>query len=64
MICLASAGGVVTLSNEDVLASVAALLELLTHCDEDTKIETVQVTALLGWKLLEKINVIHNKTIF
>ncbi|HFI5333986.1 TPA: hypothetical protein ACGQS5_001645 [Serratia liquefaciens] len=53
-----------TLSNEDVLASVAALLELLTHCDEDTKIETVQVTALLGWKLLEKINVIHNKTIF
>lgn len=44
-----------TLSNEDVLASLAALLELLTHCDEDTKIETVQTTALLGWVLLKKI---------
>ncbi|EOI3318293.1 TPA: hypothetical protein SMF39_001128 [Serratia marcescens] len=45
-----------TLGNEDVLASLAALLELLTHCDEDTKIETVQATALLGWRLLKKVN--------
>lgn len=44
-----------TLGNEDVLASLAALLELLTHCDEDTKIETVQATALLGWRLLREI---------
>ncbi|HGM4804183.1 TPA: hypothetical protein ACKP0Y_004326 [Serratia marcescens] len=42
-----------TLGDEDILASVAALLELLTHCDEDTKIETVQATALLGWSLLK-----------
>jgi len=46
----------VTLGNEDVLASLAALLELLTHCDEDTKIETVQATALLGWTLLQQIS--------
>ncbi|MBL3524115.1 hypothetical protein IM876_15660 [Serratia plymuthica] len=46
-----------TLGNEDVLASLAALLELLTHCDEDTKIETVQATALLGWRLLKEINI-------
>ncbi|QPS88842.1 hypothetical protein I6G46_07735 [Serratia plymuthica] len=45
-----------TLGNEDVLASVAALLELLTHCDEDTKIETIQTTALLGWRLLSGLN--------
>lgn len=45
----------VTLGNEDVLASLAALLELLTHCDEDTKIETVQATALLGWRLLKEV---------
>lgn len=45
-----------TLGNEDVLASLAALLELLTHCDEDTKIETVQATALLGWTLLQQIS--------
>lgn len=45
-----------TLGDEDILASVAALLELLTHCDEDTKIETVQTTALLGWSLLKGIN--------
>ncbi|MBP1129258.1 hypothetical protein JOE25_000801 [Serratia sp. PL17] len=44
-----------TLGNEDALASLAALLELLTHCDEDTKIETVQTTALLGWTLLQQI---------
>jgi hypothetical protein len=47
----------VTLGNEDVLASLAALLELLTHCDEDTKIETVQATALLGWRLLKEVKV-------
>lgn len=46
-----------TLGNEDVLASLAALLELLTHCDEDTKIETVQATALLGWRLLKEVKV-------
>lgn len=46
-----------TLGNEDVLASLAALLELLTHCDEDTKIETVQATALLGWILLKELSV-------
>lgn len=44
-----------TLGNEDVLASLAALLELLTHCDEETKIETVQTTALLGWRLLKEM---------
>lgn len=44
-----------TLGDEDILASVAALLELLTHCDEDTKIETVQTTALLGWHLLRDL---------
>lgn len=44
-----------TLGNEDVLASLAALLELLTHCDEDTKIETVQTIALLGWSMLKKV---------
>jgi len=44
----------VTLSNEDVLANLAAILELLTHCDEDTKIETVQTIALLGWSMLKK----------
>lgn len=44
-----------TLGNEDILASVTALLELLTHCDEDTRIETVQTTALLGWTLLKSI---------
>ncbi|MBH3005965.1 hypothetical protein [Serratia ureilytica] len=44
-----------TLGDEDILASVAALLELLTHCDEDTRIETVQTTALLGWSLLRSI---------
>lgn len=49
-----------TLGNEDVLASVAALLELLTHCDEDTKIETVQTTALLGWSLLKQLNKKNN----
>ncbi|CAI1616704.1 Uncharacterised protein [Serratia quinivorans] len=46
-----------TLGNEDVLASLAALLELLTHCDEDTKIETVQATALLGWRLLKEVKI-------
>lgn len=49
-----------TLGNEDVLASLAALLELLTHCDEDTKIETVQATALLGWRLLKEVKVSRN----
>ncbi|MGP2961891.1 MULTISPECIES: hypothetical protein [Serratia] len=50
-----------TLGDEDILASVVALLELLTHCDEDTKIETVQTTALLGWSLLKemKMNTQH-----
>jgi hypothetical protein len=53
---LASArGGFVTLGNEDALASLAALLDLLTHCDEDTKIETVQNAALLSWMLLKQI---------
>ncbi|HIE0017518.1 hypothetical protein P8971_17985 [Serratia marcescens] len=46
-----------TLGDEDILASVAALLELLTHCDEDTKIETVQATALLGWRLLKEVKI-------
>ncbi len=41
-----------TLGDEDKIASVAALLELLSHCDEDTKIETIQTAALLGWSLL------------
>lgn len=44
-----------TLGDEDKIASVAALLELLSHCDEDTKIETIQTTALLGWCLLNDI---------
>ncbi|MFS7187860.1 hypothetical protein AB6848_20545 [Serratia proteamaculans] len=44
-----------TLGNEDALASLAALLDLLTHCDEDTKIETVQNAALLSWMLLKQI---------
>lgn len=52
-----------TLGNEDVLASLAALLELLTHCDEDTKIETVQTTALLGWTLLQEITLRNKKSI-
>ncbi|CAI2146225.1 TPA: hypothetical protein ACSTJZ_001331 [Serratia fonticola] len=44
-----------TLGDEDKIASVAALLELLSHCDEDTKIETIQTTALLGWMLLREV---------
>lgn len=52
-----------TLGNEDILASLAALLELLTHCDEDTKIETVQATALLGWTLLQKISRGNNQAL-
>lgn len=44
-----------TLGDEDKIASVAALLELLSHCDEDTKIETIQTAALLGWSLLREI---------
>ncbi|CAI0693392.1 hypothetical protein [Serratia fonticola] len=44
-----------TLGDEDKIASVAALLELLSHCDEDTKIETIQTTALLGWSLLREV---------
>ncbi|MCF1610032.1 hypothetical protein LQ759_09070 [Serratia marcescens] len=48
-----------TLGDEDILASVAALLELLTHCDEDTKIETVQTIALLGWSMLNKLKLNH-----
>lgn len=57
-----SAGEIfVTLDSEDALASLAALLDLLTHCDEDTKIETVQTTALLGWILLKKIEQRYNE---
>lgn len=44
-----------TLGDEDKIASVAALLELLSHCDEDTKIETIQAAALLGWSLLREV---------
>jgi hypothetical protein len=59
---LASAGEIfVTLDIEDALASLAALLDLLTHCDEDTKIETVQTTALLGWILLKNIEQRYNE---
>lgn len=50
-----------TLDIEDALASLAALLDLLTHCDEDTKIETVQTTALLGWILLKNIEQRYNE---
>lgn len=43
------------LGGEDRIASVLALLELISHCDEDTKIETIQTAALLGWSLLREI---------